>query len=144
MNRTYRRTRVTRRVFLGAAASTSTVVGAGLLRPASVHARDDEDKGQRANPNPIPEGVAPFAPFAIRIRHLPPTPGTPLANISEPSQITDFDGFVGLTRIRGGGTGFDTQTGRTQALAFQADMGFNQGKFVGTDGRRHEGTFAFV
>jgi hypothetical protein len=29
-------------------------------------------------------------------------------------------------------------------LAFRADMGFSKGKFKGTDGRRHEGTFAFV
>src|SRR5579864_9219446 len=127
MNRTYRRTRVTRRVFLGTAASAGTVVGAGLVRPGSVYAREDEDKGQPANPNPIPEGIAPFAPFAIMIHHLPPVPGTPLAKINEPSQITDFNGFVGLTRIRGGGTGINTQTGQTRALAFSADMGFNQG-----------------
>jgi hypothetical protein len=134
-------------MFLGTAASAGTVAGAGFLGPGSAYARDDDDRdrhGQGANPNAIPGGVAPFAPFAIRIHHLPPTPGIPVANINEPSQITDFSGFVGLTRIRGGGTGVNTQSGQTQALAFQADMGFNQGKFIGTDGRHHEGTFAFV
>jgi hypothetical protein len=94
--------------------------------------------------NPIPGGVAPFKPFAIFIHHNPLNPAVALADISDPSQITDFDGFVGLTHIRGGGTGLDTTTGATTPLAYQADMGFSQGKFIGTDGRRHHGTFAFV
>lgn len=135
---------VTRRVFLGATTST---VGAALVNPESARAGDDEHRdehGKSGSPNPIPATIAPFAPFAIRIHHLPPTPGQPLANINEPSQITDFNGFVGVTRILGGGTGINTDTGETQPLAFQADMGFNQGRFIGTDGRRHDGTFAFV
>jgi hypothetical protein len=124
-------------------------LGAGLVSPASVNARDrnqddGDDRRGDGRPNPIPGTIAPFAPFAIRIHHLPPTAGQPLANINEPSQITDFRGFVGVTRILGGGTGTNTMTGQTQPLAFQADMGFNQGTFVGTDGRRHLGTFAFV
>jgi hypothetical protein len=67
-----------------------------------------------------------------------------LANISDPSQITDFNGLVGLTHIRGGGTGINTNTGATTPLAFQADMGFSQGDCIGADGRAHERTFAFV
>jgi hypothetical protein len=35
-------------------------------------------------------------------------------------------------------------TGALTHLSFQADMGFSQGRFVGTDGRQHHGTFAFV
>jgi hypothetical protein len=131
---------VTRRVFLG---TTTSTVGAALLNPESAGAGDDEDR-KSGSPNPIPATIAPFAPFAIRIHHLPPIAGQPLASITEPSQITDFSGFVGVTRILGGGTGINTDTGETQPLAFQADMGFNQGRFIGTDGRHHEGTFAFV
>ena len=59
-------------------------------------------------------------------------PAKALADISDPSQITDFDGFVGLTHIRGGGMGTDTTSGAMTGLAFQADMGFNQGKFIGS------------
>jgi hypothetical protein len=134
---------VTRRVFLG---TTTSTVGAALLNPGSACADDDEhdEQDKSGSPNPIPVTIAPFAPFAIRIHHLPPIPGQPLANLNEPSQITDFIGFVGVARILGGGTGVNTETGETQPLAFQADMGFNQGSFIGTDGRRHEGTFAFV
>jgi len=136
---------VTRRNLIRVAAGT--VVGAGFLHSQSVHADDGDGDSQRAScfdPNPIPGGVPGLKPFGIFIHHNPLNPVTPLANINDPSQITDFDGFVGLTHIRGGGTGTDTATGATTPLAFQADMGFSQGRFIGTDGRRHEGTFAFV
>jgi hypothetical protein len=83
-------------------------------------------------------------PFGIFIHHNPLNPAIPLADINDPSQITDFTGFVGLTHIRGGGTGTNTVTGATMSLAFQADMGFSQGQFIGTDGRQHQGTFTFV
>ena len=55
----------------------------------------------------------------------------PLADINDPSNITDFGGFVGLTRVRGGGVGTNTVTGATADLAFQVDMGFNQGHLSG-------------
>jgi hypothetical protein len=131
-------------VFLGA---TTGAVGAAIVNPESARASDGEHRDahrRSGSPNPIPATIAPFAPFAIPIHHLPPTPGQPLASMNEPSQITDFSGFVGVTRIIGGGTGINTDTGETQALGFQADMGFNQGRFIGTDGRHHEGSFAFV
>lgn len=127
--------------------AAGTALGAGLLRPKLVYASDDDDDNERAacvGPNPIPGGVTALKPFGIFVHHNPLNPATLLANISDPSQITDFDGFVGLTHIRGGGTGTDTTTGNTMSLAFQADMGFSQGKFIGTDGRQHRGTFAFV
>jgi hypothetical protein len=136
---------LTRRNLIRGAAGAA--VGAGLLRPKPAFARNDDDcseQGRCALANPIPGGVTPFKPFGVVVHHNPLNPANPLADINDPSQITDFDGFVGLTHIRGGGTGMNTDTGATMALAFQADMGFSQGKFIGADGRRHEGTFAFV
>jgi hypothetical protein len=136
---------VNRRNLIRGAAGTA--VGAGLFRSKLVYANDDDGDSERAGcvgPNPIPGGVTGLKPFGIFIHHNPLSPLTSLPDISDPSQITDFDGFVGLTHIRGGGTGTDTATGATTPLAFQADMGFSQGKFIGTDGRTHEGTFAFV
>ena len=123
--------------------AAGTMLGAGLVRPKLVHSSDDDGEGERAGcvgPNPIPGGVIPVNPFGIFVHHNPLNPAKPLANINDPSQITDFDGFVGLTHIRGGGT--DLGTGNR--LAFQADMGFSQGRFIGTDGQEHRGTLACV
>jgi hypothetical protein len=138
--------RLSRRNFIRGA---SAVVGAGLLRPNPAFADKDDDRAEQAAcalANPIPGGVTPFKPFGVVVHHNPLKPANQLAvaGISDPSQITDFDGFVGLTHIRGGGTGTDTHTGAVTPLAFQADMGFSQGKFIGADGHHHEGTFAFV
>jgi hypothetical protein len=136
---------VTRRNLIRGAAGT--VAGAVLLGPKPAIADEDDDRTEHAGcvlADPIPGGVVPFKPFGVVVHHNPLNPATPLANINDPSQITDFDGFVGLTHIRGGGTGTNTDTGATTPLAFQADMGFSQGKFIGGDGRHHEGTFAFV
>ena len=134
---------ISRRNFVRAAGA-SAVLGTSLFRSKSAYADQDDDDDERADPNPIPGGVKGLAPFGIFVHHNPLNPATPLANISDPSQITDFDGFVGLTHIRGGGTGTNPATGATTRLAFQADMGFSQGKFIGTDGREHRGAFAFV
>ena len=126
--------------------AAGAALGAGLLRPKFTYASDEDDSedGACLNPKAIPGGVFALKPFGIFVHHNPLNPAAPLANISDPSQITDFDGFVGLTHIRGGGTGTDTTTGVTTRLAFQADMGFSQGRFIGTDGRQHQGTMAFV
>lgn len=140
----FHRSKASRRAFLGTA---GTALGAGLLSPSFVYAHDnDEDRGRNegAQPNPIRGGVAPFTPFGVFIHHNPLNPLLGIESIKDPSQITDFDGFVGLTHIRGGGTGTNTLTGESMPMAYQADMGFNKGKFIGTDGRSHEGTFAFV
>lgn len=126
--------------------AAGAIAGAGVLRPRRVFADDDGERAACALANPIPGGVTPFKPFGVVVHHFPLNPLNRLAvaGISDPSQISDFDGFVGLTHIRGGGTGTNTVTGASTILSFQADMGFNQGKFIGVDGRHHEGTFAFV
>lgn len=124
-----------------------TALGTSLLRakPAYAdHGNDDSGRCQGPILKPIPGGVVPFKPFGVPVHHNPLNPAVALQHISDPSQVTDFDGFVGLTHIRGGGTGADTSTGAQMSLAYQADMGFAQGKFIGIDGRKHRGTFAFV
>lgn len=122
-------------------------LGAGLLRPSAAEADGQgDDKGHCRGPilKPIPGGGAPFKPFGVIVHHNPLSATVALPDISDPSEITDFDGLVGLTHIQGGGTGTDTATGVTTPLAFRADMGFAQGKFIGIDGCLHKGTFAFV
>ena len=125
--------------------TAGAVLGAGLLDPKWSHAIDEDDEHESSgDPNPIPGGVKPLAPFGIFIHHNPLNAKAGLAKLNDPSQITDFDGIVGLTHIQGAGTGTDTKTGMTMPLAYQADMGFSKGKFVGTDGRVHRGTLVFV
>ena len=142
--RTFHEKWMSRRNLIRGAAGTA--LGAGLFHPTlgyANHEDNDNEHGVFIGPNAIPGGNTALKPFGIFVHHNPLNPATALANISDPSQITDFDGFVGLTNIHGGGTGTDTKTGATR-LAFRADMGFSQGKFVGTDGRLRRGTFAFV
>jgi hypothetical protein len=124
-----------------------SVLGASVLHSSSVFASSDQQDNRLSEcvgVKPIPGGLAPLKPYGIFIHHNPLNPATPLANISDPSQITDFDGFVGLTHIQGGGTGTNTMTGESMTLAFRADMGFSQGKFIGTDEQEHHRTLTFV
>ena len=127
-----------RRSFLRSAAGIAGLGLSGLGIPGLAQADDgDTGKGKSVSPNPIPEGVSPFGIF---VHHVPVSPTTtPLQSLTEPSQITDFKGFVGLNRIRGGGMGQGFPS-----LAFQADMGFMKGVFIGTDGKHHQGAFAFI
>lgn len=108
-----------RQAIKSAAAGTAIVLGSGLLAP-------DLALAWRAAvaPKPIPETIAPGAPFHVL------DPGS-----EEPSTIYDFNGFVGATEIQGTGT---------DGLLFDADMRFMKGTYVGVDGKVHHGTFGFV
>ena len=129
-----------RRSFLRSMAGLG--LSSGLLVPGLVQAALNPGGGggddSNALPKPIPGGVK---PFGILVHHYPlPPPGTPLANLTEPSEITDFHGFIGDTSIRGAGVG----TGFAMPLAFRADVGFMMGEYIGEDGRHHHGTFGFI
>ena len=64
---------------------------------------------------------------------------------AEPGTITNHNGFVGLAYLSGMVTQTNAQTGETIRLPFvDADMRFMEGDFRGTDGRVHQGAFAFV
>ena len=126
-----------RRSFLRTVAGIAGLgLGSQLLMPHRAEAAHDHDN--TALPEPIPGGAS---PLGIMVHHFPlPPPGTPLSSLTEPSEITDFNGFIGDTRIRGAGSG----TGFAAPLAFQTDMGFMQGEYIGQDGRHHHGTFGFI
>ena len=131
---------MSRRTFLGSAALASgAAVTAGAWLPDI--AKADFDKLAAVLPRPIPGGVK---PFGIMIHHFPPVPVLEPGPINEPSQITDFNGLVGVCRVTGAGTGTDTATGAKTRLNYQVDNGFMSGLYVGEDGRNHLGTFAFV
>ena len=131
---------ITRRAFLGSAAlAGGAAASAGALLPQL--AKADFDGVATVFPRPIGIGVA---PFGIPIHHFPPVPVFGPASINEPSQITDFNGMVGICRVTGAGTGTDLASSTTSRLTFQVDNGFMDGLYVGEDGHTHHGTFAFV
>src|SRR5260370_26794389 len=131
---------MSRRSFLGSAAlAGGGAEAAGGWLPEI--AKADFDKLATVLPRPIPGGVK---PFGIMIHHFPPVPVLGPGPINEPSQITDFNGLVGVCRVTGAGTGTDTATGAQTRLNFQVDNGFMSGLYVGDDGGTHHGTFAFV
>ena len=131
---------ITRRKFLGSAAlagGAATTAGAWVPQLA----RADFDGTAAVFPHPIGIGVA---PFGIPIHHFPPVPVLGPGPINEPSQISDFNGMVGVCRVTGAGSGTDLASGTTARLTFQVDNGFMDGLYVGEDGQTHHGTFAFV
>ena len=141
---------VSRRQFM--VFTAGSVVGVATSSLLSVPARASEHDGERedengvvAAPRPIPGGVTVgpplISPPGVFIHHVPFTAA--VIPFREPSQITDFKGFVTNCRVSGRGTGIDARGTRTR-LAYQVDNGFMDGKFVGLDGRRHEGTFGFT
>ena len=131
---------ITRRTFLGSAAlAGGAAATAGTLLPQL--AKADFDGVATVFPRPIGIGAA---PFGIPIHHFPPVPVVAPGPINEPSQITDFNGMVGVCRVTGAGTGTDLVTGATARLTYQVDNGFMDGLYVGEDGNTHHGTFAFV
>ena len=70
----------------------------------------------------------------------PPTPAD-----AEPSTITDFNGFIGLTYVDGMVTRTNTATGEVRRLPFLAsDMRFIAGVYRDVKGRLREGAFALV
>lgn len=127
-----------RRHFMGAAAGAAGLaLGSGLWTPARAQEDEEGDDPATVPPKPLPGGVF-FAPAGVFIHHFPP------GSANEPSQITDLNGLVANSRILGTGTGTDTTTGATETLLFQADMGIMKGLYIGEDGRRHPGAFAFI
>jgi hypothetical protein len=109
---------------VGAAAATR-----GLWMPASARAGA---RTTSAQPVPVPGNPA-LGGLHI---HLP-------GINSEPSSITNLNGFVGIGAVSGAGTA-KMADGSTQRLFFDVDNRFMKGEYVGEDGRLHHGTFAFT
>ena len=123
-----------RRSFLQrTAGAAGLALTSGLWMTQLGMAQDDS-----ALPKPIPGGAT---PLGFLVHHYPlPTDNRAVTLIDDPSEITDFNGVIGDTRINGSGTG----TGFSAPLSFRADMGFMQGEYLGVDDKHHHGTFVFI
>jgi hypothetical protein len=126
-----------RRQFARAAAGTAVIgstIGSRLWKPGLVEASPS------FAPVPIPGG-SPALGGAYHV--FGPAAIDPID--AEPATISNFNGFAGLAYISGRVTQTNTKTGESAVLPFvDSDMRFMQGVFRGTDGRIHQGAFAFV
>ncbi|MEV0802905.1 hypothetical protein AB0I34_34805 [Kribbella sp. NPDC050281] len=119
-----------RDLLFGAAGFSGAAVGGGLLTAPTASAGQERHRQlSTAAARPIPGG------FQL-------TPGGEVFHVvlvgqGEPSTITDFKGVVGATIIDGRGTGANS------AHAFEVDVRFMDGTFIGLDGKRNVGTFGF-
>lgn len=125
---------ISRRQFVRRGAVTvAGLAGLDLLRaaPAFATAKLGSD------PKPIPGGFTlpefGIVPIDPDVHVLPPAPGF------EMSTITDFNGVLAAAEIQGSAKGSDGSR-----FAFDTDMRFMQGGYVGNDGRRYQGTFGFI
>lgn len=106
------------------------VAGVGLLDASPVLAR------RVASPRPIPGGLdRSFNVVATGATYHVLTPGIGF----EMSTITDLNGIVGGSEIRGLARGTNGVV-----YDFDTDMRFMTGEYVGVDGRKHRGTFGFI
>ena len=113
----------------GVASAGGAAVTSGLWMPAVARAGG---KTATAAPSPVPPNPA-LGGLHIYL------PGMN----TEPSAITDLNGFVGIGHVTGAGTA-TLADGTTQRLFFDVDNRFMRGEYVGEDGRLHHGTFAFT
>ena len=111
------------------------ITGAGLLDATSAFGKLPVRKRSSA-PRPIPGGfdenftlVRDDAAFHF----FPPGIGFDM------STITDFNGIVGGSEIRGTAHGSDGTT-----YDFDTDMRFMRGIYIALDGRVHAGSFGFI
>ncbi|TAN34587.1 twin-arginine translocation signal domain-containing protein [bacterium] len=120
---------LSRRQFIGAAsAATGAALTSGLWSPLAVLADDDG----LVMPRPVGQNFQPLG-RGTEIFHFA-LPGT-----GDPSTIGDFKGTVGIVDIEGNGS-----DSAGNALTFGADMRFMRGSYIGVDGERHRGAFAFI
>ena len=126
---------VSRRQFARTAAGSAfaAAVGSRLWSPSLVEAASFA-------PVPIPGGT-PVLGGAYHV--FGPAAFDPID--AEPVTITNLNAFVGLAYVSGMVTRTNTKTGEVLQLPFvNSDMRFMQGVFRGTDGKVHQGAFAFV
>lgn len=121
---------LSRRQFLAAGGlAGGAVVTSSIWMPLIAEA------GSTVAPRPIPYGTV----VGGKLFHFQ----FPVAN-TDVSSIFDFKGVVGVADISGPGAGMHDGAPLPPDTQFGSDNRFMKGVYIGTDGRRHRGTFAFI
>jgi hypothetical protein len=110
-----------------------TAGAAGLALAAAHRTPAQAEHTDHGKPLPIPT-----------VRQTPFGPVREALDNGEPALITDFQGVVGAAELTLTGVGTDTTTDQTARYAFNMDVRFMQGEFIGADGQHHQGTFVFI
>ena len=108
-----------------------------------LEALEDRSVPSGVDPLPIPGGRFVPNPFGGPDGHFhPPGPAdsaTPDTIGGDPSTIYNFNGFVGVVRVDGTGTGTDNASN-----LWEVDLRFMDGVYQGVDGKIHHGALAEV
>ena len=152
-----------RRLLTGFSAAGGLLVSSAF--PAAALAHDDdqgEDHGCPAgglcgptpipvpHVTPLPPGVGTFGKFhfffpgPVEGTLAPTDPTGTHPGGRDPSTIYDFKGFIGSCDLDLTGMGTNLKTGESRPYGFHTDMRFMRGVFLGTDGRQHRATLAFI
>jgi hypothetical protein len=126
---------LSRRQFLAATGlAGGAVVTSSVWMPLTAEARS------AVAPTPIPYGTTIPGPGGVPVlfHFLGPAPNT------DESSIFDFRGLVGVAEIDGPGAGMHLGEPLRADATFGSDNRFMKGMYIGTDGKRHRGTFAFI
>jgi hypothetical protein len=122
---------ISRRHFIGGAAGAAgAVVGMGVLAPVSGLAKKPFDATPKVTTHTVTLNGETF-----HLNFFGPT--------TDPTVITDFNGFAGVADVQGTGTA-TYPDGHTETLLTDTDMRFMKGVYVGQDGAVHKGDFGFV
>jgi hypothetical protein len=121
---------LTRRQFLA-----TTGLAGGAVVTSSIWIPLLAEASGSAGPIPIPYGPGVEGLEAFHFQF----PGTDF----DESSIFDFKGLVGVADIDGPGAGMHGGKPIVDA-SFGSDNRFMKGTYIGTDGKRHHGTFAFI
>lgn len=124
---------MSRRNFLAAAG-----VAGGAAATSSIWMPQIAQASHSVPPTPIPYGTTITGPNGDVLFHFQ----FPVAN-TDVSSIFNFKGVVGVADIEGPGVG--VHNGKAlEGAHFGSDNRFMKGVYIGTDGKRHHGTFAFI
>lgn len=125
---------LSRRQFLAA-----TGLAGGAAVTSSVWTPLIAEAGTKVAPTPIPYGTTvtgPNGPVLFHFQGVGPN--------KDEGSIFNFNGVVGVAEVNGPGAGVHSGEPLAAGAQFGSDNRFMKGVYVGTDGKRHHGTFAFI